>query len=86
MSEYFFGLGSGKVRRKTAKKINKIAGKHDACIVCYDDPARGPRYWMACPNRGSPFDKATEEAVLADLEKAGLWPVPVKKRNPGWRC
>ena len=54
---------------------NKVAGKHGYHIVCYDDPGSGPRGWFAGPNRGSPFDKADADAVMADLELAGLWPI-----------
>jgi len=74
MSEHFFGLGAGRVPSVVMTAVDRIAGQHDARIVRYDDPASGWRFWMACPNRGAPFDGATSRAVMTDLESAGLWP------------
>ncbi|MCY3933533.1 MAG: hypothetical protein OXH70_17625 [Acidobacteria bacterium] len=73
MSEHFFGLGSGRVPDHVAVAVDAVAKRHDAHLVRYQDPASGPRYWFACPNRGAPFDGATAAAVLTDLESAGLW-------------
>ena len=78
MSEYFFGLGRGRLRKKVVKKINATARKHGARIVLYKDPASGWRYWFACRNYGSPFDEATASAVKDDLKEQDLWPVPTR--------
>ena len=74
MSQHFFGLGNGRIERDVVDAIDRIAAPHDASITTFDDPARGPRYWMSCPNRGAPFDGATARAVLDELDAAGLWP------------
>ena len=76
-NEHFFGLFDGRIDRETANMANRIAHRNGAYLTCYDDPARGPRGWFACRNRGEPFDSATAAAVLAELEAADLWPLPV---------
>lgn len=72
MSEYMFGLGRGNVPAALADRINKIAKRHGACFTNPKLPGEGWRYWFACPNLGFPFDKATAEAVFADLRAAGI--------------
>lgn len=73
MSEYFFGLGNGKVKSAIARKIDRIARKHGACFVTYKEPGTGKdRFWFACPNRGNPFDQATAAEVYSALREAGL--------------
>lgn len=79
MSENYCGLFNGLVKQDYCDKANAIAGKYDYHIVCYDDPARGPRGWFAGPNLGSPFDAANSKAVLDDLEAAGLWPPHIEE-------
>jgi hypothetical protein len=71
-SEYLFGSGNGRVKTRLANRIDRIARKHGACFVSCVLPGDGPRYWFACPNRGNPFDQATEQAVWEDLVAAGL--------------
>ena len=71
MSEFFFGLHRGHL----TNQANKIAKKHGAWHINYDE-FRGPgqtekRGWFACLNRGNPFDQATANAVMADIEAAG---------------
>lgn len=69
MSEYYFGLGSGHL----PKRADKIASKHDACLVNYTEPGTGvKRHWFATRNYGHPHDQATAQAVIEDLKKAGL--------------
>ena len=63
MSLYFFGLGNGEVKRKVFERADKIARRYDAHLICYDDPAAGPRYWFSGPNLGAPFDKAMADGV-----------------------
>ncbi len=68
MSEYFFGLHSGHL----TAKADKIARRHGAWHDNYVEPGRGDkRGWFACPNRGSPFDQAIADAVMADIDAAG---------------
>ena len=69
---YMFGLGKGKVSKKTFKKASKFASEWDAYMVCYDDPADGPCYWFAGPNHGSPFDRAMSQGVAAALQDVGM--------------
>lgn len=71
MSEYMFGCGTAKVSRTLGRRIDKIASRHGAWFVlaCMPD---GWRYWFACPNRGMPFDQWTRNAVMADVEAAGI--------------
>lgn len=72
MSEYFFGLGRGRIPSKIAKRADAIASKHGACLVNPRLPGEGYRYWFAGPNRGEPFDRAMARAVLDDLDAAGV--------------
>lgn len=73
MSEFFFGLGNGFVTAKVRDRLNRIAKRHGAWFVRYKEPGRGTwRYWLACPNRGNPFDQAIARAVLDDVEASGL--------------
>lgn len=78
MSEYFFGLGRGRVRAEVRKQAEDVARKHGADFVVATIPGDGPRFWFACENRGQPFDGAVQKAVLANLEAEGLteklWP------------
>ncbi len=76
MSEYMFGVGRGRVAAKTAKRIDKIARKHDCYFISGTFPGDGPKFWFAGPNRGHPFDQAMARAVTSDLEAAGLYPIP----------
>lgn len=78
MSEYMFGEGRGSVAEKTARRIDKIARKHDCCFISAMIPGDGHKFWFAGPNRGHPFDQAMARAVTADLEAVGLYPIPVK--------
>ena len=68
MGEYMFGLGPGFL----PKKADKIAQKHDAWLINYDDPAEGKRHWFATHNYGSPFDEATAKAVMDELRKTNI--------------
>jgi Fe-S oxidoreductase len=68
MSDYFFALGSGHL----PKKAQKIAEKHGADLVNYTEPDGRKRHWFACDNYGEPHDSQVRQAVVADLEKAGL--------------
>lgn len=68
MSEYFFGLHSGHL----TASADRIAKRHDAWHTNYTE-RHGPgqtqkRGWFACENRGAPFDRATADAVMADIE------------------
>ena len=76
MSEYLFGLFRGRPAPAAVGKADAIATRRDCCIIQYLDPATGPRGWLAGPNRGAPFDGAMERAVIRDLERSGLWPLP----------
>lgn len=73
MSEFFFGLGKGRVSERTVEVVQKIARKHGCDFVAnYCEPGSGPRYWFCGPNRGFPFDDAMAKAVSQDLAAAGF--------------
>jgi hypothetical protein len=72
MSEHFFGLGNGKIPARIRDRADKIASRHGATLANPNLPGEGYRYWFAGPNRGHPFDQAMSEAVLADLDAAGI--------------
>ena len=81
MDTHFFGLAHGRVSKATARKVARIAAGHDAFFVSNFSDSGGhqsgdERSWFACQNRGAPFDGLTARAVEADLQDAGLWPVP----------
>ena len=44
MSEYFFGVGNGQPTKKNAKRIDRIAKKHDAAFVCVRLAGDGDRH------------------------------------------
>ncbi len=77
MSEYHFGVGHGKMTKKTERALNSIAQRHDrfGFFVAVTLPGEGPRYWFGCENCGSPFQEATAKAILNEAEEAGLWPI-----------
>lgn len=77
MSQHHFLVGTGRVSARTAKRIDQICHRHGADFVAVVLPD-GPRYWASCPSMGHPFDRATRDAVVADLESADLYPVPTK--------
>lgn len=72
MSEHMFGVSRAKPSRKDAKTMDRIAKRHGAYLVETTLPGTGYQRWFCCPNQGFPFDRATEQAVYADLAKAGL--------------
>jgi len=72
MSEHYFLLGNGRVPDHVAEAVDAVAARHDAHLCRHDDPATGWRYWLACDNRGAPFDGRTARAVVDDLDAAGL--------------
>ena len=73
MSEYMFAPTKKKITKTTARKLNAIARRHGADFV---GPVRIPGNdltgWFAGPNRGFPFDREMHEAVMRDVEAAGI--------------
>jgi hypothetical protein len=68
MSAFHFGLHDSHL----TARADKIAAKHGAWHINYTEPGTGRRRgWFACRNMGHPFDNATANAVLADIEAAG---------------
>lgn len=68
MASYHFGLGRGHL----PEEADQIARRHDARLVNYTEPNGEKRHWFTTQNLGDPFDRATAQAVLADLEDAGI--------------
>lgn len=77
MGEYYFGLIKG--RAKHQRRLESIARKHSADFHCVRDGGEW-RSYFSCQNYGHPHDEATANAVYAELEAKGLWPVPVHER------
>ena len=72
MSEYFFGLGNGKVLQHERDRIERAIVRADldgVGLVCINDPGPGWRYWFTGPNRGEPFDRRLAADVLAAVGK-----------------
>lgn len=77
MQEYFFGTSTARISRAKAKKYAAAARAEGAEMTEINvkegqtPGINGGRYqrWMSCRNRGSPFDRETELAVLARLAK-----------------
>jgi hypothetical protein len=67
-----FGVSRAKPTRKVARKMASIAKRHGAWLVEATLPGTGYQRWFSTQNRGNPFDRATAEAVYADLRKAGI--------------
>ena len=64
--EYFFGVHRGHL----TKKADRIAAKHGAGHENTVDPSTGLRSGsFFCVNH--PFNGQTEQAVMADIERAG---------------
>jgi hypothetical protein len=74
VSEYFFGLGRGRVSDDRIKALDEIGAEYGAVFCNPSLPGDGPRYWFAGPNQGHPFDQAMAKAVIGAAEAAGLWP------------
>ena len=81
MSEFIFLTGRGHLGQKAAK----IAAKHGASLVTYQEPGcrcgwgcggrdcpAGKRHWFVGPNYGSPFDSRLRDAVCNDLVAAKI--------------
>jgi len=67
MSEHIFGLHKGHLR----SKADEIAKRHGAWHINFTEPRGEKRGWFACPNRGTAFDQATANDVLAAIDAAG---------------
>lgn len=76
MSEYMFGYGRGRVTKARREQAEAIAKKHGA-YFCGNPaiPGTGYCYWFATRNYGEPFNRQTENAVLAELKAAKLFPL-----------
>jgi hypothetical protein len=70
-SPHLFGAGSGKVSEALAKRVDKIARKHDAAFYATKMP-EGWRYWFVTRNWGEASNRATASAVQDDLRAAGI--------------
>ncbi len=66
MARYLFGCENGKMTRREQRERESAAKKHDAEFT-YARMPEGPRSWFSCQNLGHPFDAATEQAVLAEI-------------------
>lgn len=71
MNTFQFGVGTGRVKPNVMLAAHTIAKRHDARFVVASMP-EGPRFWFSAQNLGFPFNRATAEAVKADLLKAGI--------------
>jgi hypothetical protein len=76
MSEYMFECGQGKVSKREAMRIDKIAKKHGAAFVTNCGPecfcgrncgGCNHRYWFFGPNRGEPFDSQMARDIMAEV-------------------
>jgi hypothetical protein len=72
MSEFFFGLGRGRIPSREVAKINRITRPIGAVFTNPELPGEGYRYWFAAPNQGFPFDRDLSREVYAALERAGI--------------
>lgn len=81
MSEFFFGVGGGRISKAEIKRVEKIAGKHDSTFTvvtgnsghctcgygCRIDRCPNKRWWFSTRNYGSPFDQQTAKAVMDEV-------------------
>lgn len=74
MGEHQFGVcrDRGRIKAKVGGRIDRIARKHGAGFTWALLPGMGSTSWFSCPNRGEPFDSATEREVWSALEAVGL--------------
>lgn len=84
MSEHMFGITKIKgMTPATGRRIDKIASKVGARFTGpIAIPGSETRGWFSCRNLGSPFDRATELEVQAELIRK--IPKIVAKFFPGW--
>ena len=76
-SPYFFGVSTKKISRKASKQIERICVEEDCDFTEINvkegttPGVNGGRYqsWMACQNRGHPFDSETAQRVLGRIAK-----------------
>jgi len=68
---YMFGVSTRRPSRRAARKMQLIAQRHDADLIEADMPD-GYRRWYQTRDYGWGSNQATERAVRADLEGAGL--------------
>ena len=81
MNNHFFGFARGRISQANERKVSRIAAKHGAFFNANHSNSGGQQpgdeqSFFGCENRGEPFDRATHQAVIADLQAADLWPVP----------
>lgn len=67
MSEHVFGVSRQRITRDQARKLERIAKRHDATLVEVVLPGVGYQRWFAGPNLGFPFDRAVETAVACEI-------------------
>lgn len=77
MSDYSFGYGKGKVTKRREQALNRIARKHSDGLGFFHAIALpdGPCYWFSIPNQGWLLDQPKAEAIIAEAESKGLWPI-----------
>lgn len=69
MSEFLFAGGEGHLPRAA----DRIARRHGAVLVNHTEPGGRQLHWFAGPNRGEPFDGRLRDAVVRELEAAGIY-------------
>lgn len=67
MSQHIFGVSRTRITRAQARKLSRIAKRHDATLVEATLPGTGYQRWFAGPNLGFPFDRSTAQAVAAEI-------------------
>lgn len=67
MSQHMFGVSRVRITRAQARKLERIAKCHGACLVEADISGIGYQRWFAGPNLGFPFDRTISQAVAADI-------------------
>lgn len=67
MSEYYFGLGRGRLDTAEVARREAIAERHGCTFVHTQLPGEGWRSWYAGPNRGEPFDRQLAADVLGEV-------------------
>lgn len=67
MSEHTYGVSRVRLTRAQARKLERIAARHDSTLVEVDLPGSGYQRWFAGPNLGFPFDRDVAAAVAHEI-------------------
>lgn len=70
-SPHFFGVGHRKLSVKDVRLAERVDKDHGADLVQVKLPDGSWCYWFETPNRGDPFNRDVQRAVMQDPRMLG---------------